>query len=101
MKALRFVGMTTIFLSVVLGWVFVIGILRYGSVEDFGLRVRCVAAMSQPPSQSMLPRPAQANTAEVSVRLTALPPAPTKTPAAQRGPLINLGRHRAHFDSNN
>ena len=83
MRVLRITGLTLVFLAVVVGWVFVVGILRYGSVEDFGLRVRRAVAWSRPPAEVVLPAPALGGSASLSARLTALPPAPTKTPVAQ------------------
>jgi len=83
MKGLRIAGFSLVFLVVMLGWVFVIGILRYGSVEDFGLRLRRAVASSRPPTEVLLPAPALIDGTTLSARLTALPPAPTKTPAAQ------------------
>lgn len=57
MKVLRFLALTLTFLVVVIGWVFVIGILRYGSVEGFGTRMKRAVAWSRPPVSYTVPAP--------------------------------------------
>ncbi len=57
MKVLRLSAFVLTFLVVVVGWVFVIGILRYGSVEGFGTRMKRAVAWSRPPVSYTVPAP--------------------------------------------